>query len=93
MYKPEDSSDEGAVKRRKERTLEFAALFKEAKHGSLGLMETITNRFMIQEGVSKRKAMEYLSSLKGAGLLKITNGHKSWRYDAEAEWELFRVEI
>jgi hypothetical protein len=93
MIYQEDSSDEGAVKRRKERTLEFAALFKEAKQGSQRLMEKITNQFMIQEGVSRRKALEYLGSLKGAGLIVITNGHKSWRYEPKAEWDLFKVEI
>lgn len=88
-----ESSDEGAVKRRSDRCLELAAMFKEVFSGSLKTMETILAKFSLQEGVSGRKSKEYCKMLCDAGLIKITNGHKSWKYDPKAEWDLFKVDI
>ena len=93
MYKPDESSDEGAVKRRTDRCVELAGMFKEMSKGSMKQMYTLLAKFGLQEGVTERKANEYLKMLRHAGLIKITNGHKSWRYDEAAEWELFKVEI
>ena len=93
MYREQDSSDEGAVKRRTDRCVELAAMFKRASKGSQGLLNTILAQFGLQEGVSTRKTKEYYELLRNSGLIKITNGHKSWCYNAEAEWELFKVEI
>lgn len=93
MYSQEESSDEGSVRRRTDRSLELSAMLKEKGHGSLGLLQNVLARFCLQEGVSKRKGNEYLTLLKTAGLIVTVNGHKSWRYEPEAEWDLFKVRI
>jgi hypothetical protein len=73
--------------------MELAGMFKEKQKGSFRDMERIKALFSLQEGVSIRKATEYFRLIHSAGLLKISNGHKSWVYVREAEWELFKVEI
>jgi len=89
----EESSDEGAVRRRRERTMELAAMFKEKGKGSNSDKEGILAKFSMQEGVTKHKAKEYFSLLLGAGLIRLKYGHGHWEYDRDAEWELFKVEI
>ena len=71
----------------------MAAMFKEIQKGSDSVKNKILARFCLQEGVSKRKTKEYFTSILDCGLVKITNGHKSWVYVKEEEWELFKVEI
>ena len=73
--------------------MEMAAMFKEIQKGSDSVKLKLLARFSLQEGVSKRKTKEYFTSILDAGLVKITNGHKSWVYVKEEEWELFKVEI
>ena len=93
MYREQDSSDEGAVKRRSDRCIELAAMFKEVSKGTEKSLKLILSKFCLQEGVSKRKVSEYFTLLRSSGLIKLTNGQKGWRYDPESEWELFKVEI
>ena len=88
-----ESSDEGAVRRRRERLMEMAAMFKEKQKGTDNERKSILARFSMQEGVSTKITKEYFDLLKTSGLVKVVNGHKSWVYVKEEEWELFKVEI
>jgi predicted transcriptional regulator len=88
-----EPSDEGAVRRRRERLMEMAAMFKEIQKGSDNIKLKLLARFSLQEGVSMKKTKEYFSAILASGLVKQTNGHKSWRYEPKEEWELFKVEI
>ena len=88
-----ESSDEGAVRRRRERCVEMAAMFKEKQKGTDNERKSILARFSMQEGVSTKTTKEYFELLKTSGLVKVVNGHKSWKYCEDAEWELFKVEI
>ena len=93
MNNSEESSDEGAVRRRRERLMELAAMFKEIQKGSSDDKNKLLARFSIQEGVSIRKTKEYFKTILDVGLVKLKYGHGHWIYDPKEEWELFRVEI
>ena len=56
-------------------------------------MNRILSKFVLQEGLRLKRALEYFDILHQSGLITFTNGHKSWKYHPENEWELFRVEI
>ena len=88
-----EASDEGAVRRRRERTMELAAMFKEEMKGSAKALGVIIAKFQMQEGVRKSTALDYYNCLCNAGLVKISRGNKSWHYEPKAEWDLFKVEI
>lgn len=88
-----ECADELAVQRMHERCIELAAMFKEHVKGGSKMKKRILSRFCLQEGVNIRKATNYFNLLKDSGLIKYTDGHKSWRYDPKEEWELFHVEI
>jgi predicted transcriptional regulator len=93
MFQDQESSDEGAVRRRRERCMELAAMFKEIQSGSLNVKNLVLAKFTLQEGISMRKTKEYFSVLLASGLIKLQYGHGGWRYDTKEEWELFKVEI
>ena len=93
MFQDQESSDEGATRRRRERLMEMAAMFKEIQKGSDSVKFKLLARFSLQEGVSMKKTKEYFSAILAAGLVKQTNGYKSWRYEPKEEWELFKVGI
>jgi phage antirepressor YoqD-like protein len=89
----EESADEGATRRRTERAIELAAMFKEAKEGTDSLMKRIVAKFALQEGIRLTNAKTYLNLLIDSQLLYVTKGHKRWKYQEEAEWDLFKVKI
>jgi hypothetical protein len=89
----EESSDEGAVRRRRDRCMELAAMFKEHKSGSPSILNSILAKFSLQEGVTQRRAKEYFNLLVSAKLITWKYGHKHWEYNKNAEWELFQIEI
>lgn len=93
MRNMSENRDETAVKRQHSRYIELAAMFKEHMKGSDHLKEIILGKFCLQEGLKITKAKEYYSLLCTTGLIKLTNGHKSWKYDPKMEWENFHVEI
>jgi len=87
------SEDGLAVANQSKRYIELAAMFKENKAGGARLMEKILSKFCLQEGVTMKKANLYFDMLRSAGLIIFTSGHKTWKYDATAEWDLFRIEV
>jgi len=89
----EESSDEGATRRRMERSLELCAMFKEVGKGNMASVSKILAKFSLQEGVSDIKAKGYFTQLKEAGLIKISKGEKRWSYHSEFEWDAFKVDI
>lgn len=93
MKKEIDSVDETATKRRRERCLELAGMFKEIGKGSIKLAEKILAKFRLQEGVTKNKAYAYFEDLIEADLIKVSKGEKRWVYNSEEESDLFKVEI
>ena len=78
---------------RRNRMVELAAMLKEKKKGSISTLNKILDKFSIQEGVRVITAQEYLSLFKSVGLVVVTAGSKKWKYDPDAEWELFKVNI
>ena len=86
-------SDKEAVVNQRERYMELAAIFKEKKRGSIKAMKRLLAKFALQEGVNKYKANAAFSLLTDAGLIIFTSGHKSWKYNPDAEWELFQINI
>lgn len=88
-----ESADEGATRRRMERAMELAAMFKEAKEGTEQLMKQIVAKFSLQEGIRLTNAKTYLTLLIDSQLVYVTKGHKKWKYQVEAEWDLFKVKI
>lgn len=88
-----ESADEGATRRRMERAMELAAMFKEAKQGTEHLMKQILAKFALQEGIRLINAKTYLSLLVDSQLLYVTKGKKRWVYQPEAEWSLFKVNV
>jgi hypothetical protein len=88
-----EMSNVSVLKLQKGLYIELAAMFKEHIKGGDQLTNKIKGLFCLQEGISMKKANLYYDLLVSAGLIKYTNGHKSWRYDSKAEWELFQVEI
>jgi hypothetical protein len=93
MNTMEESSDEGSVRRRRERCMEMAAMFKNQLKGNENDIKRIKAQFSLQEGVSIRKASEYFNLIRNAGLITVVSGHKNWQYKPKEEWELFKVEI
>jgi hypothetical protein len=89
----EESADEGAVRRRHERAMELAAMFKELGKGNMAAANRILAKFSLQEGVSVIKTKGYFTLLKQSGLVKISKGEKRWTYHQEFEWENFKVEL
>ena len=89
----EESADEGAVRRRHERAMELAAMFKEVMKGNMATANRIVAKFSLQEGVSPIKSKGYFALLKQSGLITISKGEKRWKYHPEYEWENFRVEL
>ena len=89
----DESSDEGAVRRRRERCMELSAMFKEQKSGSPSILNSILAKFSLQEGVTHRRAKEYFNLLVSAKLIVWKYGRKRWEYNKDAEWELYRIEI
>jgi len=88
-----ESADEGATRRRMERAMELAAMFKEVKEGTEQTMKRIVAKFSLQEGIRLTNAKTYLNLLIDSQLLCVTKGHKRWKYQVEAEWDLFKVRI
>ena len=93
MFQDQESSDEGAVRRRRERLMELAAMFKEIKSGSSNIKDKLLAKFSMQEGVSLRKTKEYFRLLLSSRLVIKQYGHGGWKYNAKEEWELFKVDI
>ena len=88
-----ESADEGATRRRMERAMELAAMFKRAKEGTEATMKQIVAMFSLQEGIRSTNAQTYLRLLIDSQLLYTTKGHKHWKYQADQEWDLFKVRI
>ena len=80
-------------KERKEQTLELAGMLKEKRKGTLKQLHKLIHKFCLQEGIVYDTATEYLKSFKAVGLLTIRKGSKTWKYNVDAEWELFKIEI
>lgn len=78
---------------RKERQMELAAIFKEEQEGDINSLNKIIHRFSMQEGVKPETAKEYIHSFKIIGLIVFAKGKKKWKYNPDAEWELFRIDI
>jgi len=87
--------DEGKTRTRelRKRYIELAGMCKEKKRGTVEELHGIVTKFALQEGVRKDRAEEYLELLIGADLIVLTNGQKRWKYNSDAEWELFKVNI
>ena len=77
----------------KKRLNELAGMFKESRSGSIHSLERIRARFCLQEGVQVKTAQRYIRTLVSAGLLVLYSGGKGWRYNRDAEWELFQVPV
>lgn len=88
-----NQADENAVRNQRERYLELAAMYKEKFKGTKQSLDKILAKFAVQEGLGRYKARAALKLLIECGLIKVSKGNKSWKYDAKEEWELFYVEI
>ena len=77
----------------RKRYMEMAAMLKEIGHGSIDQLDKVKHKFALQEGVRMDRATEYLDTLEGAGLIVFAQGDKTWKYNEDAEWELFKVNI
>jgi len=77
----------------RKRYMELAALLKEIGHGSMDQLEKVKYKFVLQEGVRLDRANEYIDALEGVGLIVFAQGNKNWKYNEDAEWELFKINI
>jgi hypothetical protein len=93
MKQEEDYSEDYSTRRRLQRAMELAAMFKEIGHGSMFVARQVIAKFSLQEGLRKVTAESYFEQLKDSGLITVTYGDTSWKYHSEVEWELFKVEI
>jgi len=75
----------------RKRYRELAAMLKEKMKGNMVTLDKILGKFSMQEGIKFTRAKEYLNLFEMVGLVKITTGRKKWKYNSDAEWELFRV--
>jgi len=73
--------------------IEFAAMLKAIGKGTLEKLEEIKAQFCLQEGVSEDKADKYIQLFHKAKLIRMTDGHKAWLYNSDAEWELFKINV
>jgi len=92
-YKDIEPADEGANRRRIEKCIELAAMFKEIGKGNWKLRNKILAKFRLQEGATKPKAIGYFNDLVDAGIIVISKGKKRWRYNKDAEWDEFSIDI
>jgi len=88
-----EGRDRLVCKRMTERYRELAAMLKEKGKGNLATLEKIVSKFSIQEGLRPSRAKVYIDQLIKADLVMIVPGKKKWRYNSDAEWELFKVNI
>ena len=88
-----EGRDKLVCRRVTERYRELAGMLKEKSKGTLITLEKIVTRFSIQEGLRPSKAKIYLNQLIKVGIIVITSGKKRWKYNSDAEWELFRIQI
>lgn len=88
-----ESRDKIVCKRMKERYRELAGMLKEKGKGVYKTLAKVVSRFAIQEGIREVKAWEYVGLFQKAGLLIMTDGLRKWRYNEDAEWELFKINI
>ena len=86
-------ADEEAVYNQRKRYMELAGMLKEKGSGHLKTLKRIVARFALQEGISGVKAKKYLLLLEESDLVVLSGGRKMWRYNSDAEWELFKVTI
>jgi len=81
------------IRGKRERMAELAGMLKEAKGGNNSKLEKILAKFGIQEGLRSAVVKGYLLQLIKAGLVIMTIGKSRWKYNPEAEWELFSINI
>jgi len=73
--------------------LELAGMLKEAKAGNKAKLERIMARFAVQEGLRSIVVKSYMNQLIVAGLVKISEGKSRWKYNPDAEWDLFKITL
>jgi len=88
-----ESGENMNLRGRRKRMGELAAQLKEKNSGNLNSLEKILVKFSIEEGLRLNKAQEYLDAFQSIGLIKIEMGKRRWKYNSEAEWELFKINI
>ena len=93
MLKLSESMDEALIERLRGRYLELAGMLKEKKSGYSDSLNKIMAKFCLQEGIKVRTGKMYLRLLIQSGLVIVTSGKRRWKYNSDAEWELFKVNI
>jgi len=88
-----EGRDQLVTGRMRNRYIELAAMLKEAKGGTMAKLDKILSKFALQEGLKFTTAKAYLEAFKTSGLVVFTHGRKRWKYNPDAEWELFKVNI
>ena len=87
------AADEEAVENQRQRYMELAGMLKEKGSGHIKTYSRIVSKFALQEGIKQANAKRCGKLLEDAGLISFTKGRKMWRYNPDAEWELFNVQI
>lgn len=87
------SIDNQNIRGKRNRMLELAGMLKESRSGNKAKLERIMARFGIQEGLRSIVVKNYMNQMIVAGLVKVSEGKSRWKYNSEAEWELFKVQI
>ena len=77
----------------RKRYTELAGMLKEKGKGNMSTLNKLLGKFSIQEGIKFIRAKDYLELFERVGLIIITPGRKKWKYNIDAEWELFRINI
>jgi hypothetical protein len=81
------------IKGKRTRMLELAGMLKEGKGGNKSKLEKIMAKFAVQEGLRSIVVKNYLNQMIVAGLVEVSEGKSRWKYNPDAEWELFTVQI
>lgn len=85
--------DERICKRMNKRYRELAGMYKEVGQGNYNQFHQIASKFAAQVGVRRSTAKEYAETLTEIGLIIMKEGSGDWKYNEDAEWELFQINI
>jgi len=73
--------------------MELAGMLKEKRKGNMSTLDKILAKFSLQEGLRGERAQACLDRLEKAGLVIVSKGGKRWKYNEDAEWELFKISV
>jgi hypothetical protein len=85
--------DERLCRRMHGRYKELAGMLKEKGEGTYNEFHQIISKFAVQEGLKRVTAQEYAETLVDFDLILMKEGSGEWRYNEEAEWDMFKINI